>query len=299
MPGAEAAGTDTLTGAPPAPSSVAAEPLAASPQRLMTAFAARRRARPWYALSDSTFVAPESTLGDRLGGIVIDFNASGQAIERCSGTVVTSPNQSIVWTAGHCVDRPAKYHKPFAAIEFVPAAEPIPGSPYLGDPYGVWRAVAYAMPRDWMLHGSYLHWRRDFAALLIAKNAQGETLEQAVGGAQGISFKGITSGKVEVLGYPGAGRFKGNLAEIGCGPRTIGRFTFHLAGPGPRPVAIRCAMTPGASGGPWLTHVSSDGVGTVISNTSTATDKPGFLYGPVLNWVARSVYSSLASRPAP
>jgi hypothetical protein len=265
----------------------------------MTAFAARRRARPWYALSDATFVASEGTLGDRLSGMVIDFNSSGQALEGCGGTVVSSPNQSIVWTAGHCVFRPAEYPAPFAAIEFVPGAGPVPGSPYLGDPYGVWKAVAYAMPRDWVRHGSARHFRRDFAALLIARNAQGETIEQALGGAQGISFEGITSDKVEVLGYPGAGRFAGNRAEIGCGPRRIGRYTGRLAGPGPAPVGIRCGMTLGASGGPWLSHVNSNGIGTVISNTSSASDQPGFLYGPVLNSVARSVWSSLAGRPAP
>jgi hypothetical protein len=296
---AGAGGADAFAVASEAPFTAASEPLAVAPQHQMTAFAARRRARPWYERSDSTFLASEGTLGDRLSGIVIDFNSSGQQVERCSGTVVSSPNQSIVWTAGHCVFRPAEYPAPFAAIEFIPAAQPVPGTPYVADPYGVWSAAAYAMPRDWMRHGSVRHWRRDFAALLIARNAQGETIEQALGGAQGISFRGTTSGNVEVLGYPAAGRFTGNLAEFGCGPRPIGRYTRRLAGPGPDPVGIRCGMTSGASGGPWLRHVNSNGIGTVISNTSTATNKPGFLYGPVLNSVAHSVWSSLAKRPAP
>jgi hypothetical protein len=230
--------------------------------------------------------------------VVIDLNASGQPVERCSGTVVDSPNGSVVWTAGHCIFIPGVYPAPFSHILFVPGAEAGSGPFTPTAPYGVWSAVGYAMAPDWVRHGGPSHWRRDFGALLIARNAQGTTIKQALGGAQRISFKGTASGHAEVLGYPGAGRFQTNDSLIGCGPRPLGRYP-RVRGPGPEPVGIRCAMTSGASGGPWLTHVGRNGIGTVISVTSSASDKPGFLFGSVQDRVAHAVWAALARRAAP
>lgn len=237
--------------------------------------------------------------GTRFGGMVIEETATGQLLGRCSGTVVDSPNRSVVWTAGHCIFRPAKYATPYPVILFVPDAEPGAGPFAPTAPYGVWTAAAYAIARDWGRHGSVRRFKQDFGALLMSRNAQGETIQQALGGGQRISFKGATRGRVEVRGFPAEGRFTNNDSEIGCGPRAIGRYSRRLAGPGPRPMAIRCAMTEGASGGPWLEHVGRGGVGTVISNTSAASVKPGFLFGPVLTGVAHRVWAAMAHRAVP
>lgn len=253
-------------------------------------------ARSWFSFPASTFHARPALAGSRVVGMVIDLSASLQPQERCSGTVVNSPNGSIVWTAGHCIYLPSEFPTPFAHIEFVPGAGPGSGPFAPAAPYGVWSAVAYAMPRDWTLHGSARHWRRDFGALLIARNAQGQTLRQALGAADGISFKGISGRGVRVLGYPGSGAFTNNDSLIGCGPRPAGADARVVRGPGPAPIGIRCAMTTGSSGGPWLIHVRHNGLGTLISNTSSASNKPGYLFGPVLDRAAHSVWASLAKR---
>jgi hypothetical protein len=263
---------------------------------------ARRRPRPWYSFAPSTFVASESVFGARLVGMVYDLNGSDQPVERCSGTVVDSPNGSVVWTAGHCIFNRALSPQPFPHILFLPGA--VAGSEPLvpAAPYGVWTAVAYAMTADWARHGSARHWRRDLGALLIARNAEGETIRQALGGADRISFRGTSGVRTEVLGYPGAGRFAGNESLIGCGPYPTGRYPF-AGGRGPDPLEISCGMTSGASGGPWLTHVNAAGVGTVISATSSANGPVNGpttrLFGAVQSGVARRVWARLARLPVP
>jgi hypothetical protein len=227
--------------------------------------------------------------------MVIDLNAAGEPVARCSGAVVNSPNGSVVWTAAHCIFLRGQFRHPFPHIVFVPGAEP--GASFFDPtaPYGVWSVIAYAMPADWVRHGGERHWREDYGALLIARDAGGATIRQAVGGAQRISFRGTDTGRSTVLGYPGQGQFRTNDALIGCGPRKVGRFPF-VGGSGPEPLAIRCAMTSGASGGPWLTHVHRNGIGSVIAVTSSASNTPGFLYAPVQDRIARAVWSLLARR---
>lgn len=118
--------------------------------------------RAWFSFPASTFHARPALAGSRVVGMVIDLSASLQPQQRCSGTVVNSPNGSVVWTAGHCIYLPSEFPTPFAHIEFVPGAGPGSGPFAPAAPYGVWSAVAYAMPRDWTRHGSAKHWRRDF-----------------------------------------------------------------------------------------------------------------------------------------
>jgi hypothetical protein len=275
-----------------------AEARVASSEVVVDRLAAWRPSRAWYSYRPSTFRVGESTLGARLIGMVYDLSATGQVLQRCSGAVVQSPNRSLVWTAGHCIIRPARFSAPFPRILFVPAAQPAAGSSTPASPYGVWTAVAYAVSRDWMRHGSIRHFRQDYGALLMGRDAQGQTIGQALGGAQRISFSGVAGGRARALGYPGVGPFRGNDSLIGCGPRPVGQGRY-VGGPGPEPIGIRCDMTSGASGGPWLRQVNRDGIGTVIAVTSAASNKPGYLYGPVQKRDAHAVWAQLARAPVP
>jgi hypothetical protein len=254
----------------------------------------RRGRRPWYSYSAATYRVRSSLLGARFEGIVLSYY-NGRPY-RCSGTVVDSPNGSVVWTAGHCIFNREFDPRPFTNIVFVPAAVhgPSPDQPVA--PYGVWPAIRWAVTRDWYVHGSVHRIKRDLGALLLARNARGQTISQALGGAQRISFRGTATGRAKVIGYPASGRFAGNDSPIGCGPRPIGQARF--GGPGPNPAAIDCAMTLGASGGPWLEHVNARGIGTVISVTSAEADRHPQMFGPVLDRVGRRVWSSLAHRDA-
>lgn len=277
-------------------------PASASPLPLSSPLAASvsplaRAARAWYAYRPTTFVASERRPGARLTGIVLALNSQSQPVLRCSGTVVNSPNGSVVWTAGHCVVN-YRTHAAYAHFEFVPGAGAGPTLVQPAAPYGVWSAVAWATTKDWALHGSAHHMRRDFGALLLARNAQGRTISQVLGGSQHISFSGRIPKRAELLGYPGTGRFHGNDSLIGCGPRPVGRASVPPA-PGPEPLGIACSMTEGSSGGPWLTHVNSRGIGTVVSVTSVDNVAGTALFGGVQNRAIRAVWDELARRAVP
>jgi hypothetical protein len=255
--------------------------------------APKRRGRgPWYTYSATTYRVRPSLPGARFEGIVYAFY--NRRPYRCSGTVVDSPNGSIVWTAGHCIFNREFDPRPFTNFFFVPDAGQGPSPDLPVAPYGAWPARRWAVTRDWYVHGSARRIKRDLGVLLLARNARGQTITQALGGGQRISFRGTAAGRAKVIGYPESGRFVGNDSPIGCGPRPIGQARF--GGVGPNPVAIDCAMTLGASGGPWLEHVNARGIGTVISVTSAEADRAPQMFGPVMDLVARQLWSSLAHR---
>lgn len=252
----------------------------------------RRRRRSWASYSAATRHVPSTLPGARFEGIIYSFY-KGRTY-RCSGTVVGSPNGSVVWTAGHCIFNREFAPRPFTNFVFVPGAQQgaNPNQPVA--PYGVWPAVRWAVTRDWYVHGSVHHIKRDLGGLLLARNAAGQTIRQALGGAQRISFRSTVAGRATVIGYPASGRFANNDSPIGCGPRPIGRVRFR--GAGPNPVAIACSMTLGASGGPWLEHVNARGIGTLVAVTSAEADHAPHMFGPVLDRVGRRVWFSLAHR---
>jgi hypothetical protein len=207
----------------------------------------------------------------------------------CSGTVVNSPNSSIVWTAAHCVLSPDFHHRPPEAIYFVPGLQPSTvGNP---QPYGLWRAVAWAVPKAFARYGDPRAANRDYAALLIARNAQGLTIGQALGGGERISFAYSAPRRVVALGYPAADKFSGNQSLIGCGPARVGR-RFGM-------LRIACGATAGASGGPWLAGVGAGGVGTVVSVFDLYNPHHPIWWGSPLGRVARATWAKLASLAVP
>jgi len=252
---------------------------------------ARQRTRPWFRYPASTFIASETPPGARLTGMVLALNAESQPVYRCSGTVVNSPDGSLVWTAGHCIISHEAGSGPYPHFEFSPGAGPGSAWDQPSAPFGVWPVVAYATTRDWAVHGSARHFTRDFGALLVARNAQGQTISQVLGGSQHISFGGRVPGRVMLLGYPAAGGFTNNDSLIGCGPRPIGHFASYLG--------TDCAMTQGSSGGPWLARVNRRGIGTVVSVTSVSSGSGTRLYGGVQKRAIRGVWASLAHRAVP
>ncbi|MGG7465168.1 trypsin-like serine peptidase [Plantibacter sp. YIM 135347] len=99
----------------------------------------------------------------------------------CSGTVVDSPNGSVVATAAHCAGG--------ENYEF------IPGYDDGAAPYGTWtvKEVFTTTPVD--------IFTADFAALTL-NTLNGKTIQEVVG-AQDIAFDGAaSSGTLDIFGYP-------------------------------------------------------------------------------------------------
>jgi hypothetical protein len=118
----------------------------------------RRRRRAWYSYSAATYRVRPTLIGARFEGIIYGFY-NGRPYG-CSGTVVDSPNASIVWTAGHCIFNREYDPHPYTNIVFVPDAEQGASPDQPVAPYGVWPAVRWAVTREWYVHGGPTHIKR-------------------------------------------------------------------------------------------------------------------------------------------
>lgn len=197
----------------------------------------------------------------------------------CSGTALASANDSVVWTAGHCVfDRESGGGFARNWI-FIPAYRDGVA------PFGKWVAERLAAPRAWTESGSP---KRDLGAAVVGEDPGGRALTELVGG-RGIGFNQPREQFYESFGYPAQPPFDGER-EFRCSSPFAG--TDDPGGPGPDASAIGCDMTGGASGGGWVAG------GSVLSvNSYMYCDADGCeerIYGPYQDGTAEALYRSLA-----
>jgi hypothetical protein len=209
----------------------------------------------------------------------------------CSGTAVTAPSRSLVWTAGHCGF--AYPEDPFPASMadcdcFVTNFEFVPAYDNGAKPFGEWPAKSggLATTSQWKQSGNSAF---DFTAATVARR-NGRRLEDVVGGRR-IAFGQPRRVQYKAYGYPAEPPFDGQH-QYRC---TSGyRGSDGSEGP-PSPIRIACDMTPGSSGGGWVIKrpyrhhfrhylVAVTSYGYVFD--------PGFLYGPYQGGVARALYNS-------
>jgi V8-like Glu-specific endopeptidase len=152
----------------------------------------------------------------------------------CSGTVLTSTNKSVVWTAGHCVNEgPGDF---FTNWAFVPAYRD--GA----RPYGTWTARELLTTDGWAESGDFGH---DLGAAVVNANG-GATLTGTVGG-RGIAFDQAYDQRYLAHGYPAAPPFTGGRMYVCDAP--FGRTDTSAT---PPTIGIGCDMTGGSSGGGWV-----------------------------------------------
>lgn len=192
----------------------------------------------------------------------------------CSAAALDTPDASTVVTAAHCVVEAGVFASRWV---FVPEWSPS------GSPHGVFVATHVALP-DAFLAGDV---SADVAFVNVAPNADGVSLGDAVGGLP-IAFSS-TPAQVHVLGFPQASPFDGTRLVHCAGTVVPDRR-------GTTDLGVACAMTAGASGGPWLDGVdAAGGAARVVSVTSFAyADQPGTLFGPPFGEAVRQVYASVA-----
>lgn len=189
----------------------------------------------------------------------------------CSGAVVNSKSGMIVATAGHCVYETDEKSKRAFASRFLF----IPGDKNNGQssPYGRWAAESAITTAQFVksaysseTKGTYGEgWQYDTAFLRMRKQ-NGKTIQQAVGGAQGIAFGAKPEGLM-VLGYPAGPPFDGRYVRY-CSASTA-RVDPDVY----NDYQLPCVMTGGCSGGPWLTRFDPrKGVGYVVSTSSVGND---------------------------
>jgi V8-like Glu-specific endopeptidase len=190
----------------------------------------------------------------------------------CSGTAVTSANESTVITAGHCVKLDGAFHTNWV---FVPAYNN--GS----TPYGTWTAKkTYATPQ-WVASEDINY---DVGAAAV-NPLNGQNLTDVVGG-QGIAFNQARGQNMYAFGYPAAAPYDGSKL-IYCSGATFNAFLSNGIG-------MTCDMTGGSSGGGWFLQFSeSTGAGIVNSvNSYKINFIPTWMFGPYFGTDAQNVYNA-------
>ncbi len=194
----------------------------------------------------------------------------------CSGSSTVAPNNSLVQTAGHCLNEgPGSFASNFT---FVPAYSS--GSA----PYGQFAATTLYTSSQWASSGD-LDYDIGYA---VVGTSGGSTLTAKVG-AQGVGFNLARNATMYAFGYPAASPYDGSSLAWCNG--TVAADTYG----GSADQGMVCNMTGGSSGGPWFINYSeATGVGTLNSLNSfkyNGGPMSNRMFGPYFGSVIQGVYN--------
>ena len=211
----------------------------------------------------------------------------------CSASAITDGRgtHSLILTAGHCAYD--EVNKQFATNwTYVPSYDTAPTFSCGQNTYGCWTATA-ASGGGLVVHSGYANAGgfntqatvHDFAIAIVAAGTRGTQLDAL--GTYGIAYPAIsTGGIVHAFGYPAAGRYKGNDLTYCTGPT----FNDQYNGNGTQTWGIKCNMTGGSSGGPWLAGFTN-AAGTATSLNSYGYSGLSNMYGPKFNTKTQAVFN--------
>jgi V8-like Glu-specific endopeptidase len=193
----------------------------------------------------------------------------------CSAGTVSGANHDLVVTAGHCAqDATGAWAQNWIYV---------PGYDQGRRPYGAFPARHLFVPDAWSSRGD-----ENYDVALVALATSGGRHVADVVGAQQIAFDQPRGSLVYGFGYPAGGRYDGERLTY-CSGRTYpdSHKITHDEG-------LRCDMTEGSSGGPWLTRFNAGtGTGVVTSVSSFKyADDPATMYGPYFGSAIHRVYDT-------
>lgn len=197
----------------------------------------------------------------------------------CSGSAVTSANESTIITAGHCVKLGGAFHTNWVFV---------PGYDNGTRPYGTWVATKLLTTPQW---NSSEDINFDVAAAVVAP-LQGKTLTDVVGG-QGVAFNQARRQQMYAFGYPAAAPYDGSKL-IYCAGRAFDDFLMS------KDHGLTCNMTGGSSGGPWFVGFNeTNGTGTLNSvNSFKYNFAANWMFGPYFGTEAQAVYTTAQTTSA-
>lgn len=198
----------------------------------------------------------------------------------CSGSSTVAANNSLVQTAGHCLNEgPGAFATNFTFV---------PGYDDGAAPYGQFVATELVTSTQWANQGN-LDYDIGYA---VVGTAGGSTLTGAVG-AQGVGFNLARNATMYAFGYPAASPYDGTDIAWCNGP--VAADTWG----GSSDQGMVCNMTGGSSGGPWfINYTESSGIGTLNSlNSFKYTGGPlsDRMFGPYFGSVVQGVYNEAQS----
>jgi hypothetical protein len=250
----------------------------ASDRRVAQSFSAEAGGEPYpYTRTE---VADPSAAEVRMHGKVFFSDPSDGNDYVCSGTAVTSPNGSLVWTAGHCVFLFA-WHTNFVFI---------PGYHNGDAPFEEWPALYTSAPGSWVNNNNV---RQDVGVAVVDTDpVTGATLTDSVGSRE-LAFNGVRDQAYVSYGYPANRQdnpdFTGER-EFTCAVASAADDPFD-GGSGPLPLAIGCDMTGGSSGGAW---VGADGRVYSVNSHGHPKVETDVMDGTYQGTVAQDLYNSVA-----
>jgi hypothetical protein len=213
-------------------------------------------------------------------GRLIPTNSSG-GFSSCTASVVQSPNNDVIATAGHCVGGGGALDSGFL---FAPGftgytcpAEIAPADFFnCGDPppYGEWSAYRVGTNDQWLNNTDHA---LDYGFLDM--NAQAQHIAQAVGGGLPIAFNAARSQSWteygQSAGAPALQEVSGSETD-----ETVGS-------PGPDNMTLPGSVAGGASGGPWI-----GGTNGSVSAVNSTSDS-GVVRGAYLGSEAQATFQGM------
>jgi V8-like Glu-specific endopeptidase len=195
----------------------------------------------------------------------------------CTGAVVASANADVVITAAHCVKS--------GIGSWATNWTFVPGYTQGSRPYGNWTARHYFVANQWSQAAN-----DDDDVAFVTLNPQHAARGVVHIGrvADGLPIKfGNKTAEEFTFGYPAEPPYKGGQLYY-CSGR-VTQDAFHASPDS----GLRCDLTAGTSGGPWLSGfdpVTGTGTITSVSSFKYSTDM-SILYGPPLGVVAQGLYN--------
>jgi V8-like Glu-specific endopeptidase len=201
------------------------------------------------------------------------FFSDGAWNYSCSGTAVQSSNQSVVLTAGHCVNQgPGAYYTNWT---FAPAYND--GS----RPFGTWPAVALDTTAAWRTSGDF---GRDVGAAVVAPNSSNTRLTQSVG-ARSVAFNYTRNQDYLAHGYPAEGKFNGQRLWI-----SDTKWSRDDTSSTPATMGIPTDLNGGSSGGAWVVGNDYKSASAPVASVNSYTYRglKNVMFGPYLQSLTSS-----------
>ncbi|GAA3232597.1 trypsin-like serine peptidase [Nonomuraea helvata] len=258
-------------------------------------------------------------------GKVFFVDSSGK-YRWCSATSIQSNYRNLVATAGHCVYDTDSNSALLDKWIFVPGY-------YEGkNPWGIYVGKQAFTHYDF---DTYEDYDKDYAFVTVyngiqlerVKDVDRRTYDRFTGpkrswggryhlllvkdagrlgdnvGGQGVAWNQPTGKPVRAFGYPAAPHPDGNKVYSGVTPKTCYGKTTSKAVGAPwlkieEHIGLKCAVTPGYDGGPWLTNYSNaKRLGYVNGVTSTFADQDGndridYITSPYFDGETAAVYNA-------
>jgi V8-like Glu-specific endopeptidase len=213
------------------------------------------------------------------------FFTMGGANFVCSGTLVNSPNKSLVITAGHCVHGGGAGKTWHTNWSFVPAYK------NGNRPYGTWTSNKLYALNGWTNNADFTY---DIGAAVLQPRASDSARAVNLLGGRGMRWNVSRLQHFWDLGYPADPPFNGQLMMLCTASHA---FDDAAVGAGPSAIGIGCDMTGGASGGGWVIGFGSASANYVngVNSYKYTTAQPLAMYSPYFGNGAQTIFNTAGS----